>query len=573
MILPPSALRVLSIGMIWAGLVAGFESQVRAESTYHVSPQGNDGHDGKSPATPWRTVARVNAHAFEPGDQIRFERDGEWRESLVASSSGAPGRPIVFGSYGTGTMPKFWGSELLDRTRFEPATKGAFQVAVAQTVHAVLVNQVFLRSSRLVLNDSDPARNHGHVQSHPGSWFLDGGVLHVNTGGVDPRIDPRTYSVVVRDDVVASNGKDHLIFRDLVVDESARFDAGYGFRIMGSADVRLDTCASYRAGKHHFGVINSTGFVGVGLLATDAMPDQGAGGASAFVSYSDRTRSGDTSEYHQCVARRLDDPGTGGRYPAFVTHGEGVGSVLLHRFISRGGDIALGNDESGARLTIHAGRLDDAKLLLHGREIVVDGMTILGGSAGVHLDGARNTLQNLLIIDTNPGFAGHQAAITEGGRDNLIRFCTVVMDPASPDFNAVLSLKRHNSRLRWHGNVMMSTGTAVRAWFPGFDPREFDASMNFYGRNARFDTRFAGGGTLATLESWQALGLDRSSLQGDPRFADRDNGGYAPRGGSPLIDAVSLDSGLADGVRADILGRPRPQGKAHDIGAFEGPRP
>ena len=104
---------------------------------YHVSPQGNDANDGKTPATAWKTVAKVNASAFAPGDQILFARGGEWRESLKAPSSGAPGKPIVFAAYGTGAKPKFWGSDAV--------TVGADGTAkVATPVAALLADHEFL---------------------------------------------------------------------------------------------------------------------------------------------------------------------------------------------------------------------------------------------------------------------------------------------------------------------------------------------------------------------------------------------------------------------------------------------
>ena len=33
---------------------------------YHVSPEGNDANDGRSPTKAWKTIAKVNATAFEP---------------------------------------------------------------------------------------------------------------------------------------------------------------------------------------------------------------------------------------------------------------------------------------------------------------------------------------------------------------------------------------------------------------------------------------------------------------------------------------------------------------------------
>ena len=544
---------------------------IHAQTSYYAGPSGHDRNGGKSPATAWRTVARVNSQSLQPGDQVLFERGGEWRECLAPGSSGTIDRPIVFGAYGVGPKPKFWGSDPLEKGGFRAVAGGGFMVAVRKTVHAVLINHQFLRNASLVAKTADPTANFAHVQSHPGSWFFRDGLLHLNTGGVDPRTDPRPYTAVVREDVVSTDGKDHLTFRDLVVDETARFDSGYGFRVQGSSGVRLEGCEAYRCGKHHFGVINSTGFVGVGLFAAFAMPDQGVGGASAFVSYSERTRRGDTSHYLRCTVEHMEDAGTGGRYPTFVTHGEGIGSILLEELTSRGGDISLGNQESGAEVRVKGGRIEDAVLGVHGKKIVVDGMTVVGEHAGVTLEGEENVLQNMLITGCNPGFTGYQAAITEGGKANTIRFCTVVMDSRAPNFNAAISLKRPGGRLRWHGNILLTTGTVVRAWFAGFDPMGYEASFNFYGREARFDTRYDGWGSLHTLDRWKALGLDSGSLAGEPMFVSPAKGDYSLSPGSPAIGAARLDAALLGQVPTDLPRRSRLQGGAFDMGAYESP--
>src|SRR5579862_6857138 len=146
-----------------------------AADTYYVSPAGNDANDGRSEAKAWRTVAKVNAATFAPGDQILFARGGEWRESLKASSSGGLGKPILYGAYGSGAKPKFWGSD--------PVTVGPDGAAtVATPVAALLRDHQFLA---------------------PGSWSWAGGTL---------KATPGAYTACVRVDPVHSNGKNHLVF-------------------------------------------------------------------------------------------------------------------------------------------------------------------------------------------------------------------------------------------------------------------------------------------------------------------------------------------------------------------------
>ena len=74
---------------------------------YFVSPDGNDNNDGRSVETPWKTLEKLNASKFKPGDTIRFEGGRifesnvlQYQSALLISDSGTPDSPIVYTSYG-----------------------------------------------------------------------------------------------------------------------------------------------------------------------------------------------------------------------------------------------------------------------------------------------------------------------------------------------------------------------------------------------------------------------------------------------------------------------------------------
>ncbi|MCM8812377.1 MAG: PA14 domain-containing protein, partial [Candidatus Omnitrophica bacterium] len=73
---------------------------------YVDSMSGNDSRSGLTQAQAWRTIAKVNATLFNPGDTILFARSGVWQEELVVSSSGNAAQVIKFGTYGTGVRPQ-----------------------------------------------------------------------------------------------------------------------------------------------------------------------------------------------------------------------------------------------------------------------------------------------------------------------------------------------------------------------------------------------------------------------------------------------------------------------------------
>ena len=72
-----------------------------ATASYHVSAAGADSNSGLSPSAAWRTLARANETALQPGDQLLLRRGDAWAdEMLQLSVRGDPSRPIRIGSYG-----------------------------------------------------------------------------------------------------------------------------------------------------------------------------------------------------------------------------------------------------------------------------------------------------------------------------------------------------------------------------------------------------------------------------------------------------------------------------------------
>ncbi len=95
---------ILSILLIWQSVI------VTGTNYYVSSSSGNDSGDGKSIATAWKTLSKVNSHSFSPGDSVFLKRGDTWRESLVIPSSGTSGNYLYFGAYGTGSKPHIFGS-------------------------------------------------------------------------------------------------------------------------------------------------------------------------------------------------------------------------------------------------------------------------------------------------------------------------------------------------------------------------------------------------------------------------------------------------------------------------------
>jgi len=75
-------------------------------TSYFVdSARGRDSADGRRAAHAWRSLDRVNAGTFGPGDRILLRAGSHWAGFLSPGGSGAAGHPITLIRYGAGPKP------------------------------------------------------------------------------------------------------------------------------------------------------------------------------------------------------------------------------------------------------------------------------------------------------------------------------------------------------------------------------------------------------------------------------------------------------------------------------------
>jgi len=79
----------LAVGEACRGLAQG--------SVYYVAPDGDDAHDGRSVASPWRTIQKA-AETLVAGDTV-YVRAGTYRERVAPRESGAAGGLITYAAY------------------------------------------------------------------------------------------------------------------------------------------------------------------------------------------------------------------------------------------------------------------------------------------------------------------------------------------------------------------------------------------------------------------------------------------------------------------------------------------
>ena len=85
--------------------------------TYYVdSAAGNDTNAGTRANAPWRTLDKVNATTFQPGDRILLKAGSSWTGQLWPKGSGTAAKPIVVDRYGQGAKPAIHGAGLYQET-------------------------------------------------------------------------------------------------------------------------------------------------------------------------------------------------------------------------------------------------------------------------------------------------------------------------------------------------------------------------------------------------------------------------------------------------------------------------
>jgi hypothetical protein len=219
-------------------------------ATYFVdSAKGSDANSGATSAAPWKTLGKVNATLFQPGDRILFKSGSVWQGQLAPKSSGAEKAPIIFDRYGEGPKPKIDGGgqvedvirlynvQQIEVRNFEVANHGA-QPALRRGVHIFLENYGTCRHiviSGLYIHDVNGTNGVAHSQKDNGGIVFrtvgnkvpsrfDGLILERNIVWkvdrsaivADSYHAPRTrwfpsLNVVIRDNYVEDIGGDGIV--------------------------------------------------------------------------------------------------------------------------------------------------------------------------------------------------------------------------------------------------------------------------------------------------------------------------------------------------------------------------
>src|SRR3954454_14419223 len=101
-----TAAATLLVLLFLAGGLGGASAPASAAgTTYYVSADGSDAHDGTSPGSAWATLDKVNAAALQPGDSVSFRRGDTFSGGVVLNQGGTSRLRVTLNAYGSGDRP------------------------------------------------------------------------------------------------------------------------------------------------------------------------------------------------------------------------------------------------------------------------------------------------------------------------------------------------------------------------------------------------------------------------------------------------------------------------------------
>ena len=159
--------KLLMLSMLFLG-----SSGLALGTTYYVDPsKGSDDNNGLSETSPWKTLAKINASKFAPGDVILLRKGAIWREQLNFPSSGSPGAPIVIDAYGSGELPTISGADLVSAESWSLCKSCGANIWEAP---------VQVKPNVVIFDGAKGNRRSTSTElSSPGDWFWDSGALYI----------------------------------------------------------------------------------------------------------------------------------------------------------------------------------------------------------------------------------------------------------------------------------------------------------------------------------------------------------------------------------------------------------
>lgn len=214
------------------------------------SAGGDDANSGNAPEQAWKSLDRVNAETFEPGDSLCFATDGNWEGQLAPQGSGSDGSPIVVAQYGEGARPhiaagagdlqalllrnvEYWEVNDLEFTN-DKQSPGDFRGISVRAKDVGALNHIHIKNTYVHDVTGHVYWIGGNTSGDKAPWikFQTGWDASKRTGGIvfevesDQGIKSWFNDVLIEGNVVSDTSFGGIIFK--------QFDGGYGWGVRNS---------------------------------------------------------------------------------------------------------------------------------------------------------------------------------------------------------------------------------------------------------------------------------------------------------------------------------------------------
>jgi len=525
-------------------------------ATYYVdATNGNDSNSGTSQSASWKTIAKVNSSALQPGDYLLFKRGEMWREQLIVPSPGYSGNPITFSAYGSGEKPIINGSEVI----------------TGWTVHAGTIYRVSSsggwRYTNSIWEDNKALTQVSTLPdlTVPGKFFVDSGNSLIYLWSTD-NADPDTHTIEAGDRVscISVISKDYIKIQNLTLEKGR----GVTHSILTGDNVTYLTASNLTIKR------------------------------SANQAYGIKFAEGNNNTFEDLELFYISNTG-------IYIHQNETNAIIRRCIIHDVGNTSLAGDKGGITIGAIIGNADNA--LIEYNELYNIGSTYRPVNQPIVIDSSDGAIVRYNKLHDN--IKGGICVSGEGDGDNHINGVEVY-------YNIIYDINLHDvsqsgygsgitlfnvDRGRVYNNVIWnyfgSNWLASGIFIGGTSGQTLDDTIvknNIIGpvigstyrrhiifRDTATFTNFisdynlfyddAGlilldsGNIYNSLSAYKtATGFDNNSIESDPLFTNTSNNNFTYQSTSPAIDG-----GTDVGLSYDYKGTPVPQYGKADVGAFE----
>ena len=182
-------------------------------ATYYVDfTGGNDGNGGQVEDDAWKTINKVQITLT--GDQsdtiVKFKRGEVWREQYTVAGHGTSGHPFVHTDYGSGDLPKIYGSTEVVTWETEGSN-------IWYAEYASDPNDIWFITTGGVVMWGDEEAIKGDLNAEYEWWWDSGNTRIYVFAESDPDTRYNAIEAPVRNNCVFANQKDYIHIKNLEV--------------------------------------------------------------------------------------------------------------------------------------------------------------------------------------------------------------------------------------------------------------------------------------------------------------------------------------------------------------------